>query len=72
MGDLTLGDEEYSSVSLAANEILSDACESCPEPRSVAVEGKTPQESHVGISYPFSTDTYLLETYRNPWGEMRL
>jgi acyl-coenzyme A thioesterase 9 len=38
----------------------------------VAKAGKTPQESHVGIEYPFSTDQYLLETYRNPWGEMRL
>lgn len=33
--------------------------------------GKHPKESQVGIPYLFSKDTYLLETYRNPWGEMR-
>lgn len=70
-----MGDEEYSSVSLAATEILADAAS--PEAkkassRSVATEGKAPDESRVGIEYPFSTDSYLLETYRNPWGEMRL
>jgi hypothetical protein len=71
MGDLTLGDEEYSSVSLAATEILADS-HSSKGKRSVATEGKRPMESHVGIAYPFSRDGYLLETYRNPWGEMRL
>jgi hypothetical protein len=71
MGELTMGDDEYSSVSLAATEILAEnatEASGC----SVATGGKTPQESHVGIEYPFSTDQYLLETYRNPWGEMRL
>ena len=33
--------------------------------------GKTPQESMQSISYPFSSDEFLLETYRNPWGQMR-
>lgn len=33
--------------------------------------GKRPEESRVGIPYPFTRDTYLLETYINPWGEMR-
>jgi acyl-coenzyme A thioesterase 9 len=33
--------------------------------------GKTPSESHVEITYPFTTDQLLLETYRNPWGKMR-
>jgi hypothetical protein len=33
--------------------------------------GKTPAESMQSISYPFSTDDFLLETYRNPWGQMR-
>lgn len=68
MGKLTLGDDEYSSVSLAANEVLYDAASES----AVAREGKHPRESQVGIEYPFSTDQYLLETYRNPWGEIRL
>lgn len=63
-----MGDDEYSSVSLAANEILADAASKSAE---VAVKGKHPQESQVGIEYNFSKDQYLLETYRNPWGEMR-
>eukprot|EP00804_Cyclotella_cryptica_P030027 CCRYP_016949-RB/>CCRYP_016949-RB protein AED:0.11 eAED:0.11 QI:231/0.6/0.66/1/1/1/6/51/448 len=67
MGKLTLGDDEYSSVSLAANEVLYDAASES----AVAVAGKHPRESQVGIEYPFSTDQYLLETYRNPWGEIR-
>jgi hypothetical protein len=33
--------------------------------------GKTPAASMQSISYPFSTDDFLLETYRNPWGQMR-
>jgi hypothetical protein len=33
--------------------------------------GKTPRESMTEISYPFSTDEILKETYQNPWGEMR-
>jgi acyl-coenzyme A thioesterase 9 len=32
---------------------------------------KTPSQSATAISYPFSTDEFLLESYRNPWGEMR-
>jgi len=35
-------------------------------------EGKTPSESRVEVSYPFSTDELLQEAYRNPWGQMRL
>lgn len=68
-----MGDEEYSSVSLAATEILADAASrDVRREASVATEGKAPHESRVGIEYPFSSDGYLLETYRNPWGEMRL
>jgi acyl-coenzyme A thioesterase 9 len=38
---------------------------------SATPAGKTPSESHVEITYPFTTDQLLLETYRNPWGKMR-
>lgn len=73
MGKLTLGDDEYSSVSLAANEILADNALASPnKAAAVATCGKHPMDSHVGIEYPFRSDRYLLETYRNPWGEMRL
>ena len=34
--------------------------------------GKPPSASKVSVSYPFSKDTMLLETYRNPWGQIRL
>lgn len=33
---------------------------------------KAPALSRVEVSYPFSTDVYLQEAYRNPWGQMRL
>ena len=69
MGELTMGDGEYSDVSLAAAEVLSEA--RSREYRPPAKEGKRPKESEVGIEYPFSTDRHLLETYRNPYGEMR-
>lgn len=32
---------------------------------------KTPFESATAISYPFSADEFLKESYRNPWGQMR-
>ena len=32
---------------------------------------KTPSESATSISYPFSTDEFLLESYRNPWHQIR-
>ena len=32
---------------------------------------RTPSQSQTDISYPFSTDEFLKETYRNPWGQMR-
>jgi acyl-coenzyme A thioesterase 9 len=35
-------------------------------------KGKSPQDSQVSVTYQFSTDTYLREAYRNPWGQMRL
>ena len=73
MGKLTIGDAEYSAVSLAAAEILSEAkAESSGGDadkmnNGSSVVGKAPRESEVGIEYPFSTDQFLLETYRNPW-----
>jgi acyl-coenzyme A thioesterase 9 len=32
---------------------------------------KTPDESRVTVNYPFSTSPVLLETYKNPWSQMR-
>lgn len=74
--NLALGDAgEYSEVSLAAAEVLRDAAGDklgkAYIPPAGPDAGKTPSESEVGIAYPFSTDQFLLETYRNPWGEMR-
>jgi acyl-coenzyme A thioesterase 9 len=33
---------------------------------------KSPKDSYVEVSYPFTTDALLWEAYRNPWGQMRL
>lgn len=33
--------------------------------------GRTPQASRVEVSYNFSQDPLLMETYRNPWGNLR-
>jgi len=32
---------------------------------------RTPSQSMTSVSYPFSTNEFLKETYRNPWGQMR-
>ena len=73
MGKLTMGDGEYSEVSLAAAEILNDANkrEDANVNHGYNSKGKHPSQSKVGIAYLFSQDQFLLETYRNPWGEMR-
>lgn len=72
MGKLTMGDGEYSEVSLAAAAVISDnAAKGEYQPPASADKGKHPRESEVGIEYLFSKDQFLLETYRNPWGEMR-
>jgi acyl-coenzyme A thioesterase 9 len=34
--------------------------------------GKTPCESETKVEYPFSTNGLLAESYRNPWGKMRI
>lgn len=39
---------------------------------STSKSGPTPADSRVEISYPFTTDSLLQESYRNPWGQMRL
>lgn len=35
------------------------------------LQGKPPSASRVEVFYPFSKDELLMETYRNPWGQMR-
>ncbi len=64
-----------SDISLAAAKIISDAASNCSSgitsDYNCAKRGKHPRESEVGIPYLFSQDQFLLETYRNPWGEMR-
>jgi acyl-coenzyme A thioesterase 9 len=35
-------------------------------------DGKTPSQSRVEISYPFTSDVLLVEAYRSPWGRVRL
>ena len=71
MGKLTMGDAEYSEVSLAAAELISEAKQGEYQP-PVADKGKHPRQSEVGIVYEFCNDKFLLETYRNPYGEMRM
>lgn len=71
LGKLTMGDSEYSDVSLAAAQIIADAKSGKYQPPADPNKGKHPSESEVGIAYLFSQDQFLLETYRNPWGEMR-
>lgn len=36
------------------------------------VLAKPPSDSHVEISYPFSTDELLWSAYSNPWGQIRI
>mmetsp|Transcript_21213 Transcript_21213/g.49813 ORF Transcript_21213/g.49813 Transcript_21213/m.49813 type:complete len:491 (-) Transcript_21213:33-1505(-) len=69
MGDMTLGESEYGDLSLATADVISGRNSCSYEPPSKI--GKHPSESEVGIEYPFSTDEFLKETYKNPWGEMR-
>lgn len=39
---------------------------------SSTTSGKTPSQSRVEISYPFTSDALLVEAYRSPWGRVRL
>jgi acyl-coenzyme A thioesterase 9 len=34
-------------------------------------EFRVPSQSMTSISYPFSTNEFLKESYRNPWGQVR-
>jgi len=45
--------------------------ERTPDMSDVSSTGKPPEASRVEVSYPFSTDPYLQEAYKNPWGQMR-
>lgn len=35
-------------------------------------KGKPPSSARVEVSYPFSTDSMLWESYRSPWGQVRI
>ena len=65
MGELTLGDGEYSDVSLAAAKVLSDAKKNNDEykPPADPSKGKLPHESEVGIEYLFSQGEYALNIF---------
>jgi acyl-coenzyme A thioesterase 9 len=38
----------------------------------IMLQGRKSVDSRVDISYPFSTDAMLWESYRNPWGDIRM
>jgi acyl-coenzyme A thioesterase 9 len=61
--------KRVSASVLSAKGVENGSCHSSDIHKRVV--GKHPKESQVGIPYLFTQDTYLLETYRNPWGEMR-
>lgn len=59
--------------STSTTQVTEAAVAALREPK-VLCEGKrskTPSDSATEISYPFSTDEFLLESYINPWGEVR-
>lgn len=61
-------------ASTSTTQVTKAAAAALREPKAVSAQGKsskTPLESATSISYPFSTDEFLLETYINPWGEIR-
>lgn len=85
--DHAAGDPPLVSVSLFKNPIVHELwtarqrakleLKSAPHhhPHSSHGSGtitKSPADSRVQVSYPFSTDALLWETYRSPWGQMRL
>jgi len=67
------GNSQTTDMTKAAAAILKDAQQNQGAGATTASkkEGKHPKESETDIDYPFSQDEFLLETYRNPWGEMR-
>ena len=64
------GGSQTTDLTKAAAAVLKEAKES-PKTADGSIVGKPPSVSETSIEYPFSTDEYLSETYRNPWGEMR-
>ncbi|GKY94033.1 hypothetical protein MPSEU_000370000 [Mayamaea pseudoterrestris] len=46
--------------------------ENSSHPTDVMSSGRAPSESRVQVVYDFKTNSYLLNAYRNPWGQMRL
>lgn len=66
-----LSDDSAASGSGSGSEESSPSSSSSSRGPKTESRGKHPRESEVGIPYLFSKDQFLLETYRNPWGEMR-
>lgn len=64
------GGSQTTDLTKAAAAVLKEGKQESPKAGSESV-GKPPSVSETSIEYPFSTDEYLSETYRNPWGEMR-
>ena len=60
------GTTSTTEITQAAQAVMNE-----PKEKHPFVLQKTPAESATAISYPFSTDEFLLESYRNPWGQMR-
>lgn len=58
-------------VSRAAAAIIHEGHDAAAAAAAATPKGKSPSVSQTEISYPFSSDEFLLESYRNPWGQMR-
>ena len=59
-------------LSTSTTQVTRAAAEALGEPKRPGnATSKTPSESATSISYPFRTDEFLLETYINPWNEIR-
>jgi len=43
-----------------------------PIDSNICTISKSPADSRVQVSYPFSTDALLWDAYKNPWGQIRL
>ena len=65
------GGSQTTDLTKAAAAVLKEAKKESPKTADSSIVGKPPSVSETSIEYPFSTDEYLSETYRNPWGEMR-
>jgi acyl-coenzyme A thioesterase 9 len=40
--------------------------------KDILLQGRKPSDSRVEVSYPFSTDAMLWDSYRDPWGDIRM